>query len=479
VKPEFVAQFQSALAGRYTIDRELGRGGMATVFLAHDRDGTEVALKLLNPDLGSTIGGDRFRREIRVATQLQHPNILGVLDSGVTEVSPGVHFLWFIMPLVRGVNVWERFEQTGAFASDEVVRIGRAVADALAYAHEKGVVHRDIKPDNILLEGDRVLVADFGVARAVSEVHEKLTATGMVVGTPTYMSPEQASGEREIDGRSDIFALACVLYELLAGEAPFDGPTPQAALMRRFTGPPRALRPVIDVPEALEATVLKSLARDPKDRHQTAAAFSEALAGRPPAPPPPEPVPTAPKAGGRGCLGSVVLCLVLGGLGVAAGCGQRDATLRAGAWQFKVDTVPSQGESAQQRSFLRVLGQEGPEGQPRAKPVILSFDCLPDQASSTIMTDQALRQGSVDAKVTVDGASPLRLPGFAGTTPSGGQVALTVRQDSLLAALSGHERAVIEYADGAGSSHTTAEFPLAGLEKFRETFLAACAKRAD
>ena len=291
MKPELVAKFQSALAGRYTIDRELGRGGMATVFLAHDRDGAEVALKLLNPDLGSTIGADRFRREIRVATQLQHPNILGVLDSGVTQIASGVDFLWFTMPLVRGSNVWERFETTGAFPPDEVVRIGRAVADALAFAHEKGVVHRDIKPDNILLDGDRVLVADFGVARAVSEVHEKLTATGMVVGTPTYMSPEQASGDREIDGRSDVYALACVLYELLAGEAPFDGPTPQAALMRRFTGPPRSLRPLIDVPEALEATVLKSLARDPKDRHQTAAAFSEALAGRPHAPQVPDPVP--------------------------------------------------------------------------------------------------------------------------------------------------------------------------------------------
>jgi hypothetical protein len=478
VKPELVAQFQSALAGRYTIERELGRGGMATVFLAHDRDGAEVALKLLNPDLGSTIGADRFRREIRVATQLQHPNILGVLDSGVATIAPGVDFLWFTMPYVRGVNVWERFEQTGAFAPAEVVRIGRAVADALAFAHEKGVVHRDIKPDNILLEEDRVLVADFGVARAVSEAHEKLTATGMVVGTPTYMSPEQASGEREIDGRSDVFALACVLYELLAGEAPFDGPTPQAALMRRFTGPPRALRPLIDVPETLEATVLKSLARDPKERHQTAAAFSDALAGRPPAPPAPAPTPAEPKAGGRGCLGSVVLAVVLGALGTAAGCGEGDSTLHAGAWQFNVDTTPSQGgEGVRQRSFLRVVGQEGPQSEPKTKSVILSFDCLPDQASSTVMTEQALRQGSVEARITVDGGSALQLPGFAGTTPSGGQVVLTVRQDSLLAALSGHERAVVEYADGAGSSHTTAEFPLAGLEKFRETFLAACAKR--
>jgi hypothetical protein len=248
--------------------------------------------------------------------------------------------------------------------------------------------------------------------------------------------------------------------------------------MRRFTGPPRPLRPLIDVPEALEATLLKSLARDPKDRHQTAADFSEALAGRSAAPPTPEPAASAPKAGGRGCLGSVVLFLVLGGLGVAAGCGQRDAALHEGAWQFKVDTIPSQGGAgARQRSFLRVVGQEGPEGEPRAKPVILSFDCLPDQASSTIMTDQALRQGSVEADVTVDGEAPLRLPGFAGTTPSGGQVSLRVRQDSLLAALSGHERVVVDYADGAGSSHTTAEFPLAGLEKFREPFLAACAKR--
>jgi hypothetical protein len=480
VKPELVAQFQSALTGRYTIDRELGRGGMATVFLAHDRDGVEVALKLLNPDLGSTIGADRFRREIRVAGQLQHPNILGVLDSGVAEIAPGVDFLWFTMPFVRGVNVWERFEQAGAFAPDEVVRIGRAVADALAFAHEKGVVHRDIKPDNILLEGDRVLVADFGVARAVSEVHEKLTATGMVVGTPTYMSPEQASGEREIDGRSDVFALACVLYELLAGEAPFDGPTPQAALMRRFTGPPRSLRPVIDVPEALEAALLKSLARDPKDRHQTAAAFSDALTGRTPDPPAPEPAASAPKAGGRGCLGSMVLASALGVLSLAAGCGEREATLQAGAWQFKVDTVASQdGGSARQKSFLRVVGQEGPEGDPRTKPVILSFDCLPDQASTTIMTDQALRQGSVEAKVTVDGGSALQVPGFAGTTPSGGQVVLTIRQDSLLATLGGHERAIVEYADGAGSSHSTAEFPLAGLEKFREAFLAACAKRGS
>src|ERR1051325_2233851 len=167
---------------------------MATVYLAHDRDGNPVAFKLLNPDLGSTVGADRFRREIRVAGRLQHPNILGVLDSGVATLphpatGQPLERLWCAMPFVRGQNVWERFEKEGPFPVDEVVRIGCAVASALAYAHRQGVVHRDIKPDNILLEDQRVLVTDFGLARAVSDVHEKLTATGAVVGTPIYISP--------------------------------------------------------------------------------------------------------------------------------------------------------------------------------------------------------------------------------------------------------------------------------------------------
>ena len=329
MKHDLVPQLQAALDGRYTVERELGRGGMAMVYLARDGTGAPVALKLLNPELASTVGADRFRREIRVAARLQHPNILGVLDSGVAAVPSGggtVDFLWFTMPFVEGRNVWERFEREGVLPHAEVVRIGIAVADALDYAHRQGVVHRDIKPDNILLQDEQVLVADFGVARAVSEVAEKLTATGMVVGTPTYMSPEQASGEREIDGRTDIFALGCVLYELVAGEAPFHGPTPQATLMRRFTGPPRKLRPVVDVPEAVEAALMRSLARDPKDRFATAAEFAEALAGRAPAPSapvkPPAPAATpapaaepAAAAAKKGCLG---LILLAGGLGTAA-----------------------------------------------------------------------------------------------------------------------------------------------------------------
>jgi serine/threonine protein kinase len=287
MKPDLVAPLQTALAGHYTIERELGRGAMATVYLAHDRAGNPVAFKLLKPDLGSTVGADRFRREIRLAARLVHPNILGVLDSGVTTV-PGaaggpLELLWFAMPFVGGRNLWERFEQEGPLPPDEVLRIGRAVASALAYAHTEGVVHRDIKPDNVLLEDQRVLVADFGLARAVSEVHDKLTATGAIVGTPTYMSPEQASGDKEIDGRSDIFALACVLYELLSGAPPFSGPTPQAAMMRRFTGPPRKLRPFVQVAEHVEVALLRALARDPAERFTTADEFAAELLSQRPA----------------------------------------------------------------------------------------------------------------------------------------------------------------------------------------------------
>jgi eukaryotic-like serine/threonine-protein kinase len=281
---DLVEQLQTALAGNYTLGRKLGHGSMATVYLAHDPAGNPVAIKLLHPELGSTVGAERFRREIRVAARLRHPNILGVLDSGVAIVplaaaGASLELLWFAMPFVQGQNAWERFDQEGPFPADEVVRIGRAVASALAYAHEHGVVHRDIKPDNILLEEHRVLVADFGLARAVDEVYEKLTATGAVVGTPTYMSPEQATGQKEIDGRSDIFALACVLYELLSGEPPYYGATAQATLRRRFTGPPRKLRPIVQVPEQVEAAILRALARDPSERFATAEDFAAALTG--------------------------------------------------------------------------------------------------------------------------------------------------------------------------------------------------------
>ena len=318
MKPEFREQLQAGLADRYTLDRDLGRGGMASVVLARDlqRD-TLVALKVLHPELASTVGADRFKREIRVAASLRHPNILGILDSGET---PGGQ-LWFTMPFVEGENVYERLQRIQQYPPEDALRIATAAASALDYAHEQGVVHRDIKPDNILLSGDQVLVADFGVARAVSEVAQKLTATGMLVGTPTYMSPEQATGDKALDGRSDIFGLGCVLYEMLAGEPPFKGPNPQATLMRRFMGPPRPLRPMVTIPEHVEAAIVRALAKEPQDRFATAAEFADALAGKAPPPPPqasapvrePDPATAAPAAGKKGCAGVVVLLVGVGG----------------------------------------------------------------------------------------------------------------------------------------------------------------------
>ena len=311
LKPELHARVAAALAEQYSIERELGRGGMATVLLAkdlqHDR---AVALKILLPELAQTLGADRFKREIRVAARLQHPNILSVLDSGEVDGQ-----LWFAMPYVEGESVWDRLKREHQFPPAEALRIAIACASALSYAHEQGVVHRDMKPENILLSGEQVLVADFGVARAVSEVQDKLTATGMVVGTPTYMSPEQASGDKQIDGRSDIFGLGCVLYEMLAGEPPFKGPTPQATLMRRFTGPPRALRPLINISESVEQAIIRSLARDPAERFARAAEFADALEGKPASRPVVQPTPAASpgEAPGRKGCALVVLLAGLGG----------------------------------------------------------------------------------------------------------------------------------------------------------------------
>jgi eukaryotic-like serine/threonine-protein kinase len=295
----------AALQDRYRIERELGQGGMATVYLArdlaHDKD---VALKVLNPDLARTVGADRFKREIRVASRLDHPNILRVLDSGEVE-----DLLWFTMPFVEGENLHVLLERGDPISHDRALAITRAVGAALVAAHEQGVIHRDIKPENILLQGDQVMVADFGVARAVSEMHEKLTATGMIVGTALYMSPEQASGEKEIDGRTDQYALASVLYEMVSGVPPFKGPTQAATLMRRFTGPPRPLRPMTEIPEVVEQAVLRALEKDPADRYPTVAEFLEALEGKAVAPkagPPAATAAGAPTAASsrRGCLGA-------------------------------------------------------------------------------------------------------------------------------------------------------------------------------
>jgi serine/threonine-protein kinase len=270
-----IARVRRALAGRgYMVDRVLGEGGMATVYLATDaKHRRQVAVKVMRPELAATLGAERFLREVEIAAQLSHPHILPVHDSGDAD---GV--LYYVMPYVEGESLHDRIRRETQLPVDEALRIAREVAEALAYAHSRRIVHRDIKPANIMLSAGHALVADFGIARAVGGGGNAITQTGFAVGTPQYMSPEQASGSAMVDARSDIFALGCVLYEMLAGEAPFTGPTPQAIVTRSMTEAPRPLTATREgVSPAIEAVVNRSLTKNPADRWQTAAEFAKAL----------------------------------------------------------------------------------------------------------------------------------------------------------------------------------------------------------
>ena len=271
---DVLSRLQASLRDRYRVERELGRGGMATVFLAHDlRHDRPVALKAFHPQLGSEFG-ERFLREIRVAAKLNHPHILTVHDSGETD-----GLLWYTMPVVDGESLRQRLKRDGPLPLEEAVRIGRSVAEALDFAHTHGIVHRDIKPENILLFRGEPMVADFGIALATDTAdQDRLTQTGLSVGTVAYMSPEQAMGGGTLDGRSDIYSLGSVVYEMIAGEPPYTGPTPQAVVARRLMSPPPPLAAVRDVPDALERVILKALARAPADRFPTALDFARSLA---------------------------------------------------------------------------------------------------------------------------------------------------------------------------------------------------------
>src|SRR5881409_1589692 len=278
-----VSRLHQALAGRYTIERELGRGGMATVYLARDlKHDRPVALKVLRPELAASLGPDRFLREIQVTAHLTHPNILPLLDSGRAD-----ELLYYVTPYVEGESLRSRLERERQLPVDEAVRLAAAVAGALDYAHRHQIIHRDIKPENILLEDGQAVVADFGIARALHAAESgKLTETGVTVGTVAYMSPEQATGE-EFDGRSDIYSLGCVLYEMLAGEPPFTGPTAQVVTARRLAGSVPSLHAVRDsVPRQIEQAIGKALAKLPADRFATAAEFADALTPGGPAPRP-------------------------------------------------------------------------------------------------------------------------------------------------------------------------------------------------
>jgi eukaryotic-like serine/threonine-protein kinase len=265
---------REALSQSYALERELGRGGMATVYLAHDlRHDRPVALKVLLPELAATLGPDRFQREIKLAARLQHPHILTVHDSGEAAGQ-----LWFTMPFVEGESLRDRLRRERQLSVDDALRIATEAARALDYAHQHGVVHRDIKPENIMLTSDgSTLVADFGIARALGG-DDGLTQTGFAVGTPAYMSPEQAAGDKALDARTDIYSLASVLYEMLAGEPPFTGPTAQAIVIKRLTEAPpsvRAARPVVS--PAVDQAIRKALAPVPADRFATMGQFAQAL----------------------------------------------------------------------------------------------------------------------------------------------------------------------------------------------------------
>jgi serine/threonine-protein kinase len=266
-------QLASPLAGRYLVRREIGRGGMATVFEALDEvRGTPVAVKVLHRDLTVALGPARFQREIEIASSLDHPHILPVLDSGVAAGA-----LYLVMPLVTGESLHDRLVRERQLSVEEAVRLTREIASGLAYAHARGIVHRDIKPENILLQDGRALVADFGIARA-GEAAEKLTQTGLSVGTPTYMSPEQAAAERDLDGRSDQYSLACVLYEMLAGAPPYSAPTAQGLMARHALETIPSISIVRQTaPEQVEDALYRALAKAPADRFASVQDFADAL----------------------------------------------------------------------------------------------------------------------------------------------------------------------------------------------------------
>jgi serine/threonine-protein kinase len=264
-----------ALAGRYNIERKIGEGGMATVFLARDeRHDRNVAIKLLHEDLGATLGAERFLAEIKTTARLQHPHILPLLDSGSAD-----GLLYYVMPFVDGESLRDRLERERQLSIEDAVRIAREIGDALAHAHAHGIVHRDIKPENILLQGGHALVADFGISLALQQAGgQRMTQTGLSLGTPQYMSPEQAMGEKTIDARADQYALAAVLYEMLTGEPPFTGATVQAVVAKVLSAdpePPSTIRKTI--PVSVESAVLKGLAKLPADRFATVSGFVDAL----------------------------------------------------------------------------------------------------------------------------------------------------------------------------------------------------------
>jgi len=337
--PDLLERLKSALTGRYAVEREIGRGGMATVFLAEDlRHHRQVGIKVLHPELTATLGAERFLHEIETIASLNHPLILPLHDSGESD-----GLLYYVMPYAEGESLRQRLDREKQLAVDESVRIAVEVADGLDYAHRKGVIHRDIKPGNILLSERHAVIADFGIARAIEVARaDRVTSTGLGVGTPLYASPEQATAQETLDGRTDIYSLGCVLYEMLAGEPPLTGSTPQMIQARRLSETPTALHALRDtVPPALDHVIARALARIPADRYTTASQFRQALeevalATTPTGnvTPATEPLRSHTAWSGRFVLNSFVVvfavAVILIGLWLASGRGGEDTSSSAG-----------------------------------------------------------------------------------------------------------------------------------------------------
>ncbi|HMA23188.1 MAG TPA: protein kinase, partial [Gemmatimonadaceae bacterium] len=271
-----VDRLNASLAGRYVVERELGAGGMATVYLADDvRHGRRVAIKVLRPELAAALGAERFLREITTTASLRHPHIVPLYDSGAGDGT-----LYYIMPFVEGESLRDRLRREKQLPVQDALRIAGEVADALSYAHGRGIIHRDIKPENILLESGHAVVADFGIAHAIDVAGgERLTETGVAIGTPTYMSPEQVAGDKNVDARSDVYALACVLYEMLAGQPPFTGPTAESVIHQHLLAAPPAvtqLRPAVSA--SVVSALQRALSKAPADRFASVSQFAEAIA---------------------------------------------------------------------------------------------------------------------------------------------------------------------------------------------------------
>ena len=265
---QLLPKVQTALSDRYLVKDEVGRGSMAAVFRAVDHDtGREVAIKVLRPEFVATIVGERFHREIGFLADLNHPNILPILDSGEAN-----HLIYFTMPFAHGDDLAIRISQGGQLPIDDAIAITRDIAGAIDHAHEHNVIHRDIKPENIVFRDSRALICDFGVARAiVSAGRERLSSSGLIVGTPEYMSPEQASGESDLDAASDVYSLACVAYHMLAGEPPFTGPTSRAVMARHVAEKVPSLRVIRpEITESVEQAITRGLAKNPMARPHSA-----------------------------------------------------------------------------------------------------------------------------------------------------------------------------------------------------------------